>query len=124
MRRLSAVIKTIILGLVGCGHEPTDAPPFGGQVSTKTPAVEPRTVLKIKVTAGGDVTADDRAVTLEQLAAQLADLKRAGGGVMYYRENAGGEPHPNAMNVIKLVAENKLPVRLSTKPDFSDAVGQ
>jgi len=54
--------------------------------------------------------------------ARFTVLKQSGGKVWYYRENASGEPHPNAMKVIALVADNKLPVRLSTKPDFSDAV--
>jgi hypothetical protein len=61
-------------------------------------------------------------VTPEQLAAKFAELKQAGGVVWYHRENAAGEPHPNAMKVIQLVVENKLPVKLSAKPDFSDAV--
>jgi biopolymer transport protein ExbD len=79
-------------------------------------------VLKVKVTASGDITADGQPVTLEQLAPKLSELKKAGGGVWYYRENPGSEPHPNAMKVVELVAENKLPIRLSAKPDFSDAV--
>jgi hypothetical protein len=84
--------------------------------------VEISKVLKVKVTAGGDVTADGQPVTLEQLAAKLADLKGAGGGVVYYREDPAGEPHENAMKVVELVAENGLPIRLSTNPDFSDSV--
>jgi len=79
-------------------------------------------MVKIKVTAGGDITADGQPVTLEQLAAKLTDLRQAGGEVWYHRENPMGEPNPNAMKVIELVADNKLPVRLSAKPDFSDAV--
>jgi biopolymer transport protein ExbD len=79
-------------------------------------------VLKIKVTSGGDITADGEPVTLEQLATKLTALKQVGGKVWYYRENPAGEPHPNAMKVIEQVVENKLPIRLSTKPDFSDAV--
>jgi hypothetical protein len=79
-------------------------------------------VIKVKVTAGGEITADGQPITSEQLAAKFADLKKAGGLVWYHRENPAGEPHPNAMKVIELVAENKLPVKLSAKPDFSDAV--
>ena len=79
-------------------------------------------VVKVKVTTGGDITADGHSVTLDQLAVKLAELKQVGGAVWYYRERSAGEPHPNAMKVIALVIENKLPVRLSTKPDFSDAV--
>jgi hypothetical protein len=84
--------------------------------------VEFSKVLKVKVTAGGDVTADGQPVTLEQLAAKLSELRRVGGGVCYYREDPAGEPHENATKVIQLVAENGLPIRLSTSPDFSDSV--
>jgi hypothetical protein len=79
-------------------------------------------ILKVKVTASGDITADGQPITLEQLAAKLSELKKAGGGVWYYRENARDEPHPNAVKVIELVIHNKLPVRLSAKSDFADAV--
>ena len=79
-------------------------------------------VIKITVTAAGDITADGQPVTLEQLAAKLADLKQAGGAVLYHRENPASEPHPNAMKVIELVVNNKLPIKLSAKPDFSDSV--
>lgn len=79
-------------------------------------------VLKIAVTAKGSISADGQPITLEQFAAKLSELRKSGGGVWYHRENPGGEPHANAMRVIELVAENKLPIRLSAKSDFSDAV--
>ena len=74
------------------------------------------------MTAGGQITADGQPVTPEQLATKFADLKKVDGVVWYYRENPTGEPHPNAMKVIELVAENQLPVKLLAKPDFSAAV--
>jgi hypothetical protein len=42
--------------------------------------------------------------------------------VWYYREGAGAELPPEAKQVMKLVVDNKLPVSLCTKPDFSDYV--
>jgi biopolymer transport protein ExbD len=74
------------------------------------PDVQMSKVLKVAVTASGNITADGQPVTLEQLAAKLSELKKAGGNVWYHRENPGGEPHANAMKVIELVAENKLPI--------------
>jgi hypothetical protein len=44
--------------------------------------------------------------------------------VWYYRENAGTEPHPAAMQVMRLIAANRLPVRLSACPDYSDDVNE
>lgn len=79
-------------------------------------------VTQVKVTVGEGINADGLPVTLEQFAARLVDLKQAGGEVWYHRENPAGEPHPNALKVITLVAEYKLPIMLSAKPDFSDSV--
>jgi hypothetical protein len=44
--------------------------------------------------------------------------------VWYYREAGQQEPPPEAMQVIKLIADNALPVSLSSKPDFSDYIGE
>ena len=53
----------------------------------------------------------------------LAALAQNKGVVLYGRDAAEEEPHPNAMQVIQLVVANRLPIRMSTKSDFSDAVG-
>ena len=107
MRNVLVLIAVAGVLLVGCRREPA-APPPG------TP------IVKVKVTAGGEVSADGQPVTLERLAARMSQLKQVGGAVYYYRENPEGEPHPNAMKVIELVTENQLPIRLCTNPDFSD----
>jgi hypothetical protein len=84
--------------------------------------MEKSNVLKVSVTASGEITANGRPVTLEQLTAKFSKSQKAGGSVWYHRENSRGEPHPNAMKVIELAAKNNLPIRLSSKPDFSDVV--
>ena len=86
------------------------------------PLVQANKNIKLRVSAGGDIIVDGQPVTPEQLATKLADLKQSGGSVWYHRESPAGEPHPNATTVIALVAANKLPIRLSAQPDFSDAV--
>jgi hypothetical protein len=78
--------------------------------------------IAVSVSADGDIIVDGLPVTLELLSARFAELKQAGGLVLYHRENPAGEPHPNGMKVIELVIANQLPIRLSTSPDFSDAV--
>jgi hypothetical protein len=123
MRSVIVAIPVTVLLLAGCQRDPT-APSPGSHTKGEKPAVQGNKVVKVKVTAGGEITADGQPVTLEQLAVKLADLKQAGGEVWYHRENPAGEPHPNAMKVIELVANNKLPVKLSAKPDFSDAVDE
>ena len=79
-------------------------------------------VLKIAVTADGHVTADGRAVSIEALTPILHDLAKSNGTVWYYREAAAAEPHSNALKVLSAILDHNLPVILSTKPDYSDAV--
>jgi hypothetical protein len=62
--------------------------------------------------------------SLDHVSAMLADLKKAEGSVLYHRENPQGEPHPNAMKLMKLAADHQLPIRLCARPDFSDAVDE
>ena len=73
--------------------------------------------------------ARDGAIELNGVEATLADVERAfesaasrGGEVFYGRDAAFEDPHPNGMKVIELVTQHGLPVRFSTKRDFSDAV--
>jgi len=60
-----------------------------------------------------DLTAVDKA---------LSALVTRKGAVMYGRDAATGEPPQNAMKVIQLVIKHHLPIRMSTKRDFSDVV--
>lgn len=80
------------------------------------------TIVKIAVHADGRITADGRAVSVDALAPILRDLAKNKGEVWYYREAAQSEPHPNALQVLKLIVDNSLPVSLSTKPDYSDVI--
>jgi biopolymer transport protein ExbD len=114
------VIIAVVIFLAGCRRDRAMPSPGGDPLDEK-PAVQAAKIIKVKVSASGEISADGQPITLKQLAAKFADLKQVGGQV-YHRENPAGEPHPNAMKVIKLVAENKLTIKLSTKPDFSDAV--
>jgi hypothetical protein len=112
--------KTILL-LADCQR---DSAPSSVDSSSQVenPAVPVGKIVKIKVTGGGDITSDGEPVTLEQLATKLAELRQAGGEVWYHRKTPSGEPHESAMKVIALVVDNKLPIKLSAKADFSDAL--
>jgi biopolymer transport protein ExbD len=81
-----------------------------------------RKVLKIAITASGQISADGRPTTLEALIPMLRELAKNKGAVWYYREAPEADPHPNAMKVLNAVVDQNLPVRLSTKPDYSDSV--
>jgi hypothetical protein len=79
-------------------------------------------VLKISVLASGVVLLDGQPTEIGQLDRIFQTAKENNTGVLYYREAAGGEPPPQGMEVIKLVVKHKLPICMSTKPDFSDVV--
>jgi biopolymer transport protein ExbD len=119
MRSFVIAISFTGMFLAGCKREPaTTVPPS----QTQEKSAEANTVVKITLASDGQVTANGQIVTLDQLGAKLADVKQDGGEVWYYRENPASEPHPNALKVMDLVAQNGLPIKLSAKPDFSDSV--
>jgi len=83
---------------------------------------ESRKVLKVAITASGQITADGRPTTIEALVPILRELAKNKGEVWYYREAPKAEPHPNAMKVLSAIVDQNLPVRLSSKPDYSDSI--
>ena len=78
-------------------------------------------VLKVTVSANGEITADGKTVTLEKLSEKMAALKKKNGTVLYHRENPKSGSHPNATKVVELVVKHDLTIRMSAKADFSDA---
>src|SRR4051812_24254448 len=81
-----------------------------------------RKVLKIAITAGGQISADGRLATLDALVPMLRELAKNKGEVWYYREAPEADPHPNAMKVLEAIVDQGLPILFSTKPDYSDFV--
>jgi hypothetical protein len=79
-------------------------------------------VGRVAVAATGAVSFDRKPITLEALRKKLADLKRRNGEVWYYREDPAREPTSQATAVLKLIVESKLPVSMSTTPDYSNVV--
>lgn len=80
------------------------------------------TILRVSVLSSGEVLLDGNPVTPSRLAEIMDATPKGETAVWYYRETAAGEPPEIARQVIQLIADRRLPVRLSTKPDFSDAV--
>lgn len=80
------------------------------------------TILKVSVLADGTILLDGNRVSLQNLADAFEAGSQKGAVVWYYRENAGAAPPPVALQVMKLVVDRRLPVRLSSKPDFSDTI--
>lgn len=88
------------------------------------PAVAAEPVAKVSVLSSGKILLDGKSTTLAALDAALSELAKSKGVVWYYRQAAqAAEPPAVSMQVIQLVIKHRLPISMSTKPDFSDAVG-
>ena len=80
------------------------------------------TVARIRVSRDGQIWCDDVRTSLADLGPRLAQLRAAQGVVWYYREEAGDDPAPEAMAVVRMVVEQRLPISMSTRADFGDVV--
>jgi hypothetical protein len=85
---------------------------------------DPPEVLKIAVIRNGKVTANGKPTTTEALDSICRDLAGHKGEVWYYREAPKEEPHPIAVKILDIIIRYNLPVRLSSKPDYSDAINE
>lgn len=100
--------------LGGCSKQP--APP-----NNPTPSAP---VLKVAVFADGRLTVDGTAATIQSLQASLRAMSEKRGVVWYYREAGQQEPPPIAMEVVKTIADARLPIQLSSRPDYSDYIDE
>jgi hypothetical protein len=80
-------------------------------------------ILKIAVMANGRIIVDGSPVTIDSLRVSLKRLAERRGVVWYYREAGQAEAPPESAEVMKSVIENRLPIRLSSRADFSDYIG-
>jgi hypothetical protein len=80
-------------------------------------------VLKVAVMADGSITVDGSPATIDSLRVSLKRLAEQKGIVWYYRQAGEAKAPPESAEVIQAVIENRLPIRLSSRPDFSDAIG-
>jgi hypothetical protein len=80
-------------------------------------------VVKIAVFADGRLTVNGAAATVENLRASVKHTAEMHGTAWYYREAGQQEPPPVAIQVMQAIVEARLPVRLSSRPDYSDAIG-
>lgn len=79
-------------------------------------------ILKIAVMADGRIAVDGSPATIESVRISCKQLSERNGVVWYYREAAQDKAPPQAAEVMKAVIENRLPIRLSSRADYSDAV--
>jgi biopolymer transport protein ExbD len=99
---------------------------FGGcskKPAAQSPVASDAPVIKVSVFADGRITADGSPATVDSLRESFKKLAEQKGAVWYYREAGQAEPPPQAMQVMQAVVEAGLPIRLSSRPDYSDSIG-
>lgn len=102
------------LSLVGCSYHK------GSMPATQ----DTKPILKISVFQSGKILLDGKESSMAQVEESLDQLKKKDGEVWYFRE-AGQQPAPPvAMQVVKMVVAKRLQITLSSKPDFSDYIGE
>jgi hypothetical protein len=97
---------------------------FLGAFLAMTGAQAQEPVAKVSALASGKFLLNGQPANLAVIETEFKKLKSSNGGVWYYRENPQAEPPPQAMAVIELVVKYKLPVSMSSKPDFSDYIDE
>ena len=79
-------------------------------------------VARVSALASGKILLNGKPSDFKAIEKEFERLQKLKGAVWYYRENAQAEPRPEAMAVVELVVKYKLPVSMSSKPDFSDYI--
>jgi len=96
---------------------------FGGPAKARIFAMRNPPILKVAVMADGRITLDGLPATIDTVRTSFKRLAEQGGVVWYYREDAGKNAPPEAKGILQAIVENRLPIRLSSRPDYSDAIG-
>lgn len=71
----------------------------------------------------GRLAVDGEPAMIESLRSSLGRLAKRKGAIRYYREEGEAEAPIEAVEVMKAMIEHRLPIRLSSRPDYSDAIG-
>lgn len=121
------VLFILVVALASCAKREADG---GSRTDTTlvfvaSPSQTGR-ALRIRITGDAKVYAGDDLVSLAVLDSLLVALKAAEGEVWYYREAGDRQPTGKQdtviTSVLNAIIRHRLPVRLSSKPDFSDVV--
>jgi hypothetical protein len=121
--RVTHGLLTFVLaaGLTSCSA--TEAPGESSAPSARQSASANAPTAKVWLSSDGGIELNGKSASLAAVASAFEELAREQGTVLYGRERAREEPHPNAVKVLELIQQHRLAVRLSTKKDFSDAIG-
>ena len=103
--------------------EPAPAVRLRPDIALSQAGVRDPRIAKVSVSVSGRVALNGKQMDLKSIEAEFRKLQAAKGAVWYYRENGQTqEPTPQALAVLQLVVKYKLPISMSSKPDYSDYI--
>lgn len=79
-------------------------------------------IARISVLSNGSLYLNGKPTDLRSIESELQRLKQVKGTVWYHRDNPQAEPPKEGMAVVDMIIQHRLPVSMSTRPDFSDYV--
>jgi hypothetical protein len=88
---------------------------------SQTFAGSPR-ILRIAVPREGELTLDGVPTSFDALGPALREMAKSNGEVWYYDEGGKDEPQSNSLKVLSALSKYHVPLRVSTKSDFSDLI--
>ena len=110
-----AVLAAVAVGTLGVACVGSDPAP-------RTP--EPQ-YIRLFVQKDGQLELNGQQATLAEVTKALEAAPQDGStAVLYAREAPQEDPHPNGMKVMEIVVGKRLPVRFSSRRDFSDVIGR
>jgi hypothetical protein len=78
--------------------------------------------IRISVLASDEILLNGNAAQFSTVKSALESADTKDDVVLYYRENAGAEPSPDALKVVDIIIAQKLAICLCSTPDFSEYV--
>jgi biopolymer transport protein ExbD len=126
-RKEATLMKLLIVLTVFCSGANLTACRSGSDQNASSTTSQPAPptdapTMKIWISKTGSVEVNGRQVEVESVGAMLTEHAQRKGEVLYGRDAAEEDPHPNAMRVLQMVMASGLPIRMSKKRDYSDAV--
>lgn len=88
------------------------------------PEERPVHIAKVRVSHAGEVEMNGVRLNHEEFRSALEKLKDRGGAVWYYRERSSEPASEEVLKVVRIVGEAGVPVRMSSRPDFSDYIDE
>jgi hypothetical protein len=117
------VMVLLVIVASGCNRqEPASSSPPACTQAVLATELRKAPKAELRVMADGALYLDGQPASLVAVDKRLNQLAKENGAVWYYRESFQAEPPPSATQVIKLMIKYRLPITMSSKPDFSDTI--